>query len=48
MSEQERTRAKPPIDWLDPGIDPKTVGEAFVTTATPEYDQPAVVPELEH
>ena len=35
------------IDWLDPRVDPKTAGEATSTTATPEYDQPAIVPAAE-
>lgn len=32
------------IDWLDPAIDPKTVAEAAVTGATPEYDGPFADP----
>ncbi|WP_279627662.1 hypothetical protein [Amycolatopsis tolypomycina] len=31
-------------DWLDRRIDPKTVSEETVTSATPAHDDPMVVP----
>jgi hypothetical protein len=30
--------------WLDPRLDPKSISEDTITTATPEYDVPIVGP----